>query len=56
MSQFSAYHDARNFFEPESFHPERWLASNTTDPRFVNDKRDVMQPFSIGPRNCIGKK
>ncbi|KXJ85092.1 cytochrome P450 [Microdochium bolleyi] len=55
VSQFSAYHDARNFFEPESFHPERWLASNTTDPRFVNDKRDVMQPFSIGPRNCIGK-
>lgn len=22
---------------------------------FYNDNRDVLQPFSIGPRNCIGR-
>jgi len=56
VPQFPAYQSTSNFFEPQSFLPERWLASvNTTDPRFVNDRRDVLQPFSVGPRNCIGK-
>ncbi|KAH7012677.1 cytochrome P450 [Microdochium trichocladiopsis] len=56
VHQWSSYQCEQNFFEPQRFLPERWLASvNTTDPRFVNDKRDVLQPFSVGPRNCIGK-
>lgn len=38
---------------PNEFIPERWLDS---DSRFQNDKREVLQPFSLGPRNCIGKK
>lgn len=41
-----------NFFEPKVLHPERWLG----DERFKEDKLDASQPFSIGPRNCIGKK
>lgn len=28
--------------------------NNPASP-FYNDKRDVLQPFSFGPRNCIGK-
>ncbi|KAH7027270.1 cytochrome P450 [Microdochium trichocladiopsis] len=58
VPQWSAYQSALNFHKPQSFVPERWLADVTspgsTSP-FANDKRDVMQPFSAGPRNCIGK-
>jgi len=41
-----------NFREPESFIPERWTGE---DPRFASDKREALQPFSYGPRNCIGR-
>ncbi|OCL03416.1 cytochrome P450 monooxygenase-like protein [Glonium stellatum] len=51
VSQHAAYHSARNFAEPDSFIPERWLG----DERFVDDKRASFQPFSFGPRNCLGK-
>ncbi|KAF6802336.1 benzoate 4-monooxygenase cytochrome P450 [Colletotrichum musicola] len=46
-----------NFAQPESFAPERWLPSIAQDPSsaFYADKRDAMQPFSYGPRNCVGK-
>ncbi|KAK2596439.1 hypothetical protein N8I77_013329 [Diaporthe amygdali] len=46
---YAIFRDPNNC--PDSFIPERWLG----DPRFVNDKRDALQPFSYGPRNCIGK-
>ncbi|KAK7221362.1 hypothetical protein V2G26_009365 [Clonostachys chloroleuca] len=36
---------------PESFILERWLG----DERFLSDKKEALQPFSHGPRNCIGK-
>jgi hypothetical protein len=26
------------------------------DPKFEKDQLTVMQPFSAGPRNCLGKK
>lgn len=41
-----------NFRDPEMFVPERWLG----DPRYDGDAKEVLQPFSIGPRNCLGKK
>jgi cytochrome P450 len=46
-----------NFHKPDEFVPERWLRSSTTDASspFYNDHRDVVQPFSIGPRACLGK-
>lgn len=52
--QWPMYHSARNFEAPEEFIPERWLADR--DARFAKEKKDVFQPFSFGPRNCIGKK
>ncbi|KAF3395109.1 Isotrichodermin C-15 hydroxylase, partial [Talaromyces pinophilus] len=51
VSHWSAYHSAQNFLLPNSFIPERWL----DDQRFVDDKQDILQPFSYGPRNCLGK-
>ncbi|KAL7952092.1 cytochrome P450 [Trichoderma barbatum] len=49
--QWPMYHNAKNFTLPDSFIPDRWLG----DARFANDPQDVLQPFSFGPRNCIGK-
>ncbi|KAL9105033.1 MAG: hypothetical protein Q9187_008831 [Circinaria calcarea] len=49
---YAANHASRNFSAPDEFIPERWMG----DERFVDDRRDVMQPFSFGARNCVGKK
>jgi cytochrome P450 len=49
---FAMYTSASNFKDPFSFLPERWLG----DPRFEGDKRHALQPFHVGPRDCLGKK
>jgi cytochrome P450 len=54
LHHWTCYHSEKNFFEPETFHPERWL--DNKDPRFMNDDKDAFHPFSHGPRNCLGKK
>ncbi|KPA35153.1 isotrichodermin c-15 hydroxylase, partial [Fusarium langsethiae] len=51
VPHYPAYHSAYNFKDPEQFVPERWL----DDPRYAKDNRAVLQPFSAGPRDCIGK-
>ncbi|MCJ1249217.1 hypothetical protein MMC30_006440 [Trapelia coarctata] len=51
VPQWAASHSARNFRDPETFHPERWL----DHPDYAADKRNARQPFSYGPRNCIGR-
>ncbi|KAI9820769.1 MAG: hypothetical protein M1827_005139 [Pycnora praestabilis] len=51
MNQYAAYHSHLNFQDPTRFAPERWLG----DSKYTSDRRDVVQPFSTGPRNCIGK-
>ncbi|KAK4447172.1 cytochrome P450 [Podospora aff. communis PSN243] len=48
-----AFHSPRNFTDPDEFIPERWMEGK--NERFVNDKVQAFQPFSLGPRNCIGK-
>ncbi|KAK2763043.1 hypothetical protein FQN54_009676 [Arachnomyces sp. PD_36] len=52
VTHWSANQSSSNFAQPKSFIPERWLEGNS---RFASDKRDARQPFSVGPRNCIGK-
>ncbi|KAI1324964.1 cytochrome P450 ClCP1 [Xylariaceae sp. FL0255] len=39
----------KNFKNAEVFDPERWLEWNG------HDDRAAFKPFSLGPRNCIGK-
>ncbi|KAE8139141.1 cytochrome P450 [Aspergillus pseudotamarii] len=49
---YASYHNRENFTFPDQFIPERWLG---TDDRFDSDRKDVVQPFSLGPRDCLGK-
>ncbi|KAI1102409.1 cytochrome P450 [Jackrogersella minutella] len=49
---YAACRSARNWSQPDFFIPERWLGE---DPQFDGDKKDASQPFSFGPRNCIGR-
>jgi len=51
VTHYAAYRSTYNFHLPNSFVPERWLG----DERFASDKRNVLEPFSYGPRNCLGK-
>ncbi|KXJ90431.1 cytochrome P450 [Microdochium bolleyi] len=52
IPHLTAYRDPQTWTDPEHFVPERWLG---TDLRYANDRRDILYPFSTGPRNCIGK-
>ena len=51
FSHVAAYRLQSNFAYPDEFAPERWMG----DPRFAQDNRSTFNPFSAGPRNCIGK-
>ena len=48
--QYALYHSPSKFLYPDRFVPDRWL----DDPLFENDCKELHQPFSYGPRNCIG--
>jgi cytochrome P450 len=52
VSQHATSHSYRNYKDAELFVPERWLG----DEKYKDDKRETWNPFSFGPRNCLGKK
>lgn len=47
---WSLTHSEKYFADPYKFNPERWL-----DPDSV-DVKEASQPFSMGPRGCLGQK
>jgi len=53
VSQLATYRNPANFHAPYSFIPERWFSDS--DGEFGNDRKLAFQPFSYGPRNCLGK-
>ncbi|PSR88813.1 cytochrome P450 [Coniella lustricola] len=53
VPHWAAFHLEANFQDPLVFVPERWLEA--CPARYINDNRDVFQPFSYGQRNCIGR-
>ena len=54
VNHFACYHDPRNFHRPLDFLPDRWLPE-CHEEMFKGDYRNCFQPFSFGPRNCLGK-
>jgi cytochrome P450 len=55
VSQHTANHSPRNYTDPDAYIPERWLGVDAPE-RYKDDNRAATQPFSFGPRNCLGKK
>jgi cytochrome P450 len=51
VNHWATYQSTANFRNPGTFVPERFLG----DPEYANDNFAALQPFSTGPRNCIGK-
>ncbi|KAI1777998.1 cytochrome P450 [Hypoxylon cercidicola] len=49
--QWPINYDSRWWKDPETFAPERWMG----DPKYEGDRLEAMQPFSFGPRNCLGR-
>ncbi|KAL1890217.1 hypothetical protein Sste5346_008371 [Sporothrix stenoceras] len=50
VPMWGATHSERNFKDPYKFLPERWLNKETS-----TDKFGASNPFSLGPRGCIGR-
>ena len=56
VSSWAAFRSGRNFVDPLEYVPERWLEGKDCPEKYRNDKRKVVQPFSVGPRGCIGQR
>jgi len=54
--QWGASLSEDSFAYPKKFVPERWLESGkAASSPFALDRRDALQPFSLGPRSCLGQ-
>ena len=48
------YHSPDVFHDPMTFDPERFYKSDKNSV-YANDRTDALQPFLLGPRNCVGQ-
>lgn len=59
MAQWHMGRSSRFFDAPHEFRPERWLVDDNGSSGEAAAARsgieEVLRPFSLGPRNCIGK-
>jgi cytochrome P450 len=53
VTPLAAYNSSLNFRDPETFIPERWLPE--LEAIYSSDDKTAVQPFSTGPRDCLGK-
>ncbi|KAI2922883.1 hypothetical protein CBS147320_6340 [Aspergillus niger] len=57
LQAYTLNRDTSRFHAASSFLPERWLpdASSNPNSNFYQDDRHAVQPFSMGPRSCLGQ-
>jgi cytochrome P450 len=55
VNHYSCSRHPKNFYRHDDFLPERWLPETRDAAPFDQDNRACTQPFSFGPRNCLGK-
>lgn len=55
VQHWSANHSSDNWADPWKFQPDRFLAS-PEEAKEQGNKLESLQAFSVGPRNCIGRK
>ncbi|KAJ5524738.1 hypothetical protein N7494_011388 [Penicillium frequentans] len=56
LQAYALNRDPNTFYDAISFHPERWLPeASSSRSVFFNDDRRAVQPFSVGPRACLGQ-
>ncbi|KAF2659438.1 cytochrome P450 [Lophiostoma macrostomum CBS 122681] len=55
VASWAAAHASANFANPDSFVPQRFLDSPEHKARYESDVKKAAQPFSLGPRGCIGR-
>lgn len=58
VPNFTTFRDPRYFSRPHAFIPERWISNSLTEftEESVALARKSFYPFSLGPRQCIGKR
>jgi len=56
IQQYAMNHTALNWVDPYTFNPDRWLEESDAKPGEGRGVLHAMQSFSVGPRNCIGRK
>uniref|UniRef100_A0A1B0CYX9 Cholesterol side-chain cleavage enzyme, mitochondrial n=1 Tax=Phlebotomus papatasi TaxID=29031 RepID=A0A1B0CYX9_PHLPP len=52
VSLYTSSRDPRNFYNPNQFHPKRWMRSEGASEH----KPQASLPFALGARSCIGQK
>lgn len=53
VDPYSNARSTKTWARASEFRPERWLAGHR---EFEGDVRAASQPFSIGPRDCVGRR
>jgi cytochrome P450 len=65
IQQYAINHNSQHWSDPFAFKPERWLnkidadlgeAKERDEKDIDGDRLEAMQTFSVGPRNCVGRK
>ncbi|KAG6986541.1 hypothetical protein G7Y79_00078g099950 [Physcia stellaris] len=54
-SMYAIHHNATYYPDPYTFIPERWIAGPENSSDDVERAQRAWNPFSIGPRGCIGR-
>lgn len=52
---YAMHHNADFVPDPFVYRPERWILGEGATNESLHSLHDIFNPFSIGPRGCIGK-